>query len=353
MLQEIFLIACATPKKHHIIINIVYSTIYLQGISSAIGENRCMWYTTIKTSQVWSVSYDTYLLGSAIEALYEITYKYQTMIKHDFAGHPTRYQNILQNLEKTGRQIIFDITNTLREVFARWLEYHALLNPHTWAYKRLEEHEESVGDDASAYYSFIMNTVGGVKIQENEIVDAISHYIRQNKMPHLAEYLNLFKNDIIESLVEDDSERREEITEETNNMDFDDIYYTYFNDLETLLQEADSRYEARGVVLDIASTVLFDIWYGKWKPQGIDKTRERVQKAYDMIGQLKSMPFSQALATINIIINTAHQTGGMVDYITQQTGDHEQELLTLLEDLSNRSDFSKWDAQLREVGVKI
>lgn len=65
------------------------------------------------------------------------------------------------------------------------------------------------------------------------------------------------------------------------------------------------------------------------------------------------MNINQALANINLVINVAHQTGDMVEYIAMHTGESTIGLRSLMKQLSNQTDFIDWDVQLKEIGSQF
>jgi hypothetical protein len=313
-----------------------------------------MWYTQLKFAQIWNTSYSDDSLTEMITALYELTYKFNMMQFHDFDGLPQRFENIQKNLESNARTLIKKIASILGDVFGHWLEYHALLSPRTWADKRLEEYLDDHGDDYADLADFLANIwLGKIqKINTNEIVYAADDGLKQNKMPYLEQALNGYKQLLIdENKAENENDDTFEDT--IKNMSFSEIFHNYFKDWETALQVLDSYGNLHGIIIDLAAFYHFDLWYKHWKPQGIDQTRKRIEDAYALIKKLDSMSFGHALAAINIIINTAHQTGGMTAYIVEKTIDNDQELLNTLTYLSNKKDFTEWDNDLRSVGLKI
>jgi hypothetical protein len=72
-----------------------------------------------------------------------------------------------------------------------------------------------------------------------------------------------------------------------------------------------------------------------------------------MLKSVESQPIGQALATINIVINSAHQTGDMLDYIANVTQDSKGEIRRAMDLLSNATEFEEWDLDLREVGLQL
>lgn len=310
-----------------------------------------MWYYHLKFAQIWNVNYSDDSLTEMITALYELTYKYNMMNHpyHEFNGVPQRFDNILNNVKKNAQILVKKIASILYDVFDDWLEYHALLSPRTWADKRLQQWEDTEGDDYSDYGNFL-STMGigeSIKIDDAQLVEAIDNCLKQNKMPYLTQALEGYR----EALIAEDEE--EQNAEYIKNMSFMDMYYNYFGDIQTAIEVLDNYGNLRGIIIDIAACYHFALWYKLWKDRGIDETRKRVENAFAMIKKLSNLSFNESLAAINIIINTAHQTGGMIDYIVEKTIDNDQELLQTLTRLSNQTDFTDWDNDLRSVGLKI
>lgn len=311
-----------------------------------------MWYSQLKFAQIWNVSYSDNSLTEMITALYELTYKFNMMNHpyHDFNGTPQRFDNIINNIKSNAKILINKILQILYEVFEHWLDYHALLSPRTWAIKRLEQHKESFGDDVESYIDFLEKTVSSDPkkiIYWKEIIANLDDMSLQGKTPELDKFVKKFKTKV-------KRKSNQDLKNYINNMSIEEIYYTYFNDNhEQFLYEIAQNADIDEVMIEIAASILFASWYRIWQPQGIDQTRARVENSFALIKRLPSLSFNESLAAINIIINTAHQTGGMTDYIVEKTRDNDQELLQTLSNLSNQTDFTDWDNDLRSVGLKI
>lgn len=302
-------------------------------------------------------------------ALYELTYKYQYLQNHNFQGHPKRLQNILQQTENSARTVIADFVDILQPVFENWLSGHALLTPRTWATKRVEEWFEIGGGSPSSLASLIVDQCNIQRERKNFNISPELHRLDEPVRSGQAHVLNrlfetakleLVEADTENALYENKEEQRDEeeieaeIKQRYEEMPFTEYLSTFYNDdLETFIEQSSEIYDLETICIELAQFLCFPIWYGFWKPQGIDQTRERVQNAYNMLRVVERQPINQALATINIVINTCHQTGDMLDYISEVTQDSKGEIRHTMDVLSNNTEFREWDLDLQEVGLQL
>ena len=316
------------------------------------------WYTTIKISQVWNVSYSNESLVSCLEAIYELTYKYQTLQKQRFQGHPKRFDSIVSNINSKARMVISDIYNILDPVFENWLESHALLDQEQWATKRMEHIEETGEEDPETVIQMVFGSIANKKIDrktiETETVGMLSSAIESGNCKYLKNMLDVFKNENIESLEQgnEDSEQQSSI-EYYKNINFKEVIYDYFEgSLSRFLSNTESSV-LYPIAKEIMTYAMFPIWYSIWGPLGIDKARSNVERASSMIKNLNSLPLPKALANINIIINTCHQTGEMVEYISEHTGEADYYIKNKMQYLSDLSDNSteikKWNEDINKL----
>lgn len=331
------------------------------------------WYSRAKfaATPIWNVQYNRDSISSMLYALYELTYKYQYLQNHNFQGHPTRLQNILQQIEGSARTVIADFVDILVPVFENWLSGHALLTPRTWATKRVQEWYEIDGDSPQSLAEMIKSGCDMERLGKKFNISPELHRLDEPVKSGQAQVLNRFFETVKLELVESDMENaryekrqeQEEIDEEQleaeikqryEEMPFSEYLSTWHgNDLGDFLEMASRFYDLEEICIEFAMFLCFPIWYGFWKPQGIDQTRQRIENAYNMLKSVESQPIGQALATINIVINSAHQTGDMLDYIADVTQDTKGEIRRAMDLLSNATEFEEWDLDLQEVGLQL
>jgi len=331
-----------------------------------------LWYNLAKFGQIWAVQYRRDSVKSCLEALYQLTYKYQQMNVQPFKGYPTRRENMLKGIEKQARQVIADLVDMLQPVFENWLSEHALTNPRAWAENMINQHYESNGGSPNAIAAMIYHfdygnahKEGRQKIDSTFIAENLDDAIKNGQAPAFARWFKQAKMDLEEADADNrdeyDTRPQEQIDEYYQNLEFSEYFSTYYgndgNEWLKFLTEVAQFTDVYEFAVEIAQFGLFPAWYGYWKAEGIDQTRQNVENAYNMIKQVEGLPINQALVNINIIINTCHQTGGMIDYIAEATSDYRNELYRAMQNLSNLTDSSpemiSWNKSLREVGTKM
>jgi hypothetical protein len=163
------------------------------------------------------------------------------------------------------------------------------------------------------------------------------------------------ENAIYENNINPDDKRGEEQIEDEIKQRYEDMPFSeyldtfYSNNLAGFLEQASLIYNLEEICIEFAQFLCFPIWYEFWKPQGIDQTRQRIENAYNMLKVVERQPISQALATINIVINSAHQTGDMLGYISDVTQDTTRDIRRAMDLLSNSADLTEWNKDLQTV----
>lgn len=154
---------------------------------------------------------------------------------------------------------------------------------------------------------------------------------------------------------EDEFPKTEEyITKQTKDY-YDNLIFSEYmesvhrNSISSLLKEMQEYYDIYEIAVELFEFLCFPVWYGFWQQMGIDETRSRIEQAYRLIGQIENQPIKQAFASINIIINIAHQTGSMAYYISSYTGESEQGILNMMDYLSSNI-TEEWDLEIKEIG---
>jgi hypothetical protein len=331
------------------------------------------WYSRAKfaATPIWNVQYSRDSISSMLYALYELTYKYQYLQHHNFQGYPKRLENILKQIENSARTVIADFVDILVPVFENWLSGHALLTPRTWATKRAKEWFEINGDSPQSLAEMIESECDMQRLRKKFNISPELHRldepVKSGQAPVLHKLFETAKHELIEADTEnafyeanrnqeeiDEEQIQAEIKQRYEEMPFSEYLSTWHgDDLAGFLEAASQMYDLEEICIEFAQFLCFPIWYGFWKPQGIDQTRQRIENAYSMLKSVENQPIGQALATINIVINSAHQTGDMLDYIADVTQDSKGEIRHAMDLLSNATEFEEWDLDLREVGLQL
>jgi hypothetical protein len=321
------------------------------------------WYIRYtKTAQIWKTKFDRKEdLESKLRKLYELEYKYHQLLMRGFSGVPRRRENILKNLESSLEGVILEIKNVLVNLFSEWLDSHALLNPEIWAKKRVEHLRLGLGYD------------------EEEILDAIlaeiKIYTNKKEGKYVSAFSELYKSggafkSYIDSLISKwvrlDEEELEYAIE---NGDEEEAQY-YRERIESLsdpsIEDIEDLLESGGIDLysiplkDRDFEILFEKlafpkWLKHWKKHGILQTRENVKKTFEMVQSIGSGGVSSDSAKINIALNTAHQSGDLVEYLGKSgefSSSGEGEVKQLLDDLSAMS-VDEWNEELRGIGCDV
>ena len=324
--------------------------------------------------------------------LYEIEYKYNMLKDKPFTGLSKRKDNILMILDKKGREVVKPIADSFILVFENWLEFHALSDPAKWAEKRLEGDSDIGGD----IYNFEI-------LLRDFIRDYRQHDLRAHEDTVMMKIITFCVEDYFPPFVLDEMVIRwgKFLLDEFNNFDgrkVDDfnkehmkLFKTNFRspeDVESFIgnrftgyndnfffafgrkEEADKQLieyywnewtdrllkeflDEQGIDTDelmvtLYEKLLFPLWYGRWKAQGIDATRANVEKVYQQLLSIESMPLTKQFMILNIAKNTSHQTGSMIEYYADKFGVDEDDFEAM-----SSLDVDIWNEDLREIGVEI
>lgn len=326
------------------------------------------WFRLAKFGQIWNVEYHTDSLEACLSALYQLTYKYQQLQIHKFKGHPKRHENILLGIEQRARQVIQDTINILEPAFSKWLAQHAITNPVAWGTNHIDQQFEMAEGSPDALGTMFNNFTlwpgenRKIVIPPDAVAEHLDAPLRNGQMPYLAQWFKAVKAEMAEGDKENqgelDTRPEEQIDEYYEQLDFSDYFAEFYeNNWVYMMEQIAQHQDIYEVAKEIASYGLFPEWFGYWRSVGIEQTRENVEQAYALIHQLKSQPIDKALANINIIINTCHQNGDMLEYITEETSESVSHLKEVMSYYSNLSDSSPemkdWNKQLRGVGTKF
>jgi len=298
----------------------------------------------------------------AIRAIYELTYKYQYISDHAWNGSEPK-EDVLARAEAGIRQCAEVISAVLVEVFGKWLDRHAITDPETWAHVNYgpDETSEMYGDAAEAVsglayqYARVCGYTGGpsygpeaTRNHARLLSDAISGNIEE--MPVLRDALDEISSAIHQSAM-DEYISDGETGDEPEPWTADEVYDEYFvGDMSEVLSQLgnDAALEA---IEDIARVIVFPAWFLYWKPKGIVKARKRVESAAETAKRLLKRnidyPVTELYQLLDRVINTAHQTGSMTDYIDEITAGDTERLLNEMAE----SETWQFDEELQDMGA--
>ena len=315
-------------------------------------------------ASLWRTDHNDSDLESQLRKLYELNYKYEVLKSFPFTGYPKRKENTVLRMEKEILKPLVFVKDTLVILFERWLASHALTDSAEWA-------EARIRDDAETGHGDFEQTIRGMLME-------MSQYNPQYKinrdhgdtgwlMSHLSDVLAAMGMRKYQSVDEKLQELKEQ---EQNDLEIDqggyeegtEDYQYFIDQLEYLENKTLADYLDNGyplehlmsddILKDIYQDYIFPFWYNHWGDRGIDETREVVEEAYDRLQSINGQDLSNDLVNLNIALNTAHQSGSMLDYMDIYT-EHSLDKNTL-DELSNLDDqIPAWDNDLREIGVQV
>lgn len=301
--------------------------------------------------------------------LYEIEYKY-SMIKNNYSQiaqrNPRRADNLLNILKRGAANTAQDIAQRLEPIYSKWLENHALDDPHAWARSRtdkffdergysplrvvkigmqdVEDYSSEVGAGGSIPYNYLMDHLGGMS--ESKLKNEFPALYKTGKtmMEERAQFNDTQPQadmSVPEFLAEDMSDFG--VAEWFEGIDFSYV----------------SGVSARDVARELYAALTFPAWYSYWQRKGIDETREAVEDAYSTLQEFQDGYWTpDTVGTgffqeMNRLIQVTHQTGSLIeDYVEQYGG--EEIGYEYFDTLSNLDpDAEGWNEELRDIGINI
>lgn len=329
------------------------------------------WYKILKFSQIWSENHSPYRPGFADDLyfLYESEYKYSMLSQYPerFKGNPQRRANILEQFEDNIRFLIDEIATPIHTTFERWLDKHAILDPGSWADERLEDALNSTNN--------CQEVVGWIEGEASRYFGDFANTISRNidDYPNIQRFFRDIKQDFYQMELEDleytdetyqtlDSLQQEEYAKKKLQHMEDMTFAEYLDNYIGVSGNASffewisgsCEYAGDGILHDLYK-VLFIFWYEKWSAEGIDETRESIEKIYQQLENIEQFPIKQAIIVINSAIGAAHQTGDMLDYLSDDIDESSDEIRQLMTSLTLLSPEEKgvWDADLRKIRFQI
>lgn len=305
-----------------------------------------------------------------LENIYELEYKY-SFIHSNPNIFPKRRDNIIRNIEENFRESLGAVVEPMIKTFEEWLKEHALLDADAWAKKRVESDKEREDSEEYIIYNIEHDFYGYEERKKNgqNIYDIISFALQEyENMPNLKKLFECIGEEYIEGMEEDYNEEEiEQMKEEVKNpyfiLEFVEDTYTpgkihsrYYVSPDkrknigftNLLDNNYCESNKDGIFYEIYRYGAFPKWIERWKPRGIFETRKKIESAYNELKTVYNMPMKFAVAAINIALNIQHQTGSMLDYLSEVAN------IPLEEYLKNLSDDAKgkaleWAKQINEI----
>jgi hypothetical protein len=303
-----------------------------------------------------------YNLSDNLETLNEWEYKY-SRIFYSKKTNPYRKEKLLDTIEQQLRPVVENIKEALLDVYTEWLAKHALLDPKEWAKARVDYDDfEAYGEETSlSNTKYEYERLGGENFEieffktnleyftnffKEVRYDIINHYYEE------LEYAETHEN-------EEDIERYKEDIETLENYDFDneedfnsfvgEYYYIdeYVDEamVSNLFQHHSELYE---MILEFLEKKVFPLWFAKWEPEGIVETRENIEELYLKLQNTDKLPFQQIPGVISEALSSSHQTGPMMDYISEH---HDIDFDFLLSLDKPEEEIEKWNRELSYLGV--
>ena len=148
---------------------------------------------------------------------------------------------------------------------------------------------------------------------------------------------------------EDDEENKKEMQKTLDDRDLESIF-SFFRDVDgedniwTSIFGYFTSYVS-DILVGLYEYIVFPAWFGYWSQEGIEETRERIEKIELSLREIGSKDLQEQIETVNIAINASHQTGSMLDYISNNY-DIDKDYLDYLSNIGTK-ELKKWEAELK------
>lgn len=220
---------------------------------------------------------------------YEFEYKYSKIVS-TYMMNEKRKENILKEIEDRMEPIFESVIHDMLFVYSGWLKEHKM-------------------------YTNMQDKKGWVKESYKDVI----HNVEDFRNLLMAEYISYSKR----------------FTKGYKQSEYD------------LLMTLDNKKD----LADFAVKKIYPMWYGIWSHSSMKDTYKRIKSQHENLlkAQSSSMSFKEKQTTINIALNTMHQTGSMKFHIANFL-DCEEKDLDRLSNLPN-SVIKKWNEDLVEMGI--
>lgn len=291
--------------------------------------------------------YDSTSMKDNLYQLYKWSYLYSILKNKKYYTYSRRYQNTAKEIEKSLNEIIKITTEQLIPIFEDWLDNHALLDPSVWAKKRLdymmEAGESEIGIFEDFEYSVARHTGNSGLINKKDKSYLYRMYINPRVMDcdDMLEYISDYMNLVLSEFEDSPTDL------ETNNEKFNYLI-AVFGHREfwtSLLEYEIENGTAEDFLLALYEHVYFYFWFEEWEAKGIVEIRENVQKAYDYLNNMDNYSINDKIVYMNVVINTAHASGDMLEYVSNHYDGLDKTYLNRLSDIPEDK-IGEWEREL-------
>ncbi|MFA7219234.1 MAG: hypothetical protein WC119_01860 [Synergistaceae bacterium] len=344
-----------------------------------------------KVAQIWAYEPDEddidnfdqeRTFASKIKEFYELEYKLAMLRSKPFNGVPRRKENIEMQLVNSLTEVAGELREKGLATIWKWLESHAILTPHTWANKRVEEYIESNGHDARQMLNNMLweyDRYSHDKVEYSAVrgFDYSKHLYKilsealggKERYPSFIDYVeSAFLSDYKEDQIgyaHDDledfnssnntnfktAEDAEEWIENNFTTDSVNVDMLFSGDIDNFAASLENWGNANDIIGEFYQNQVFPLWYSHWSEQGIDETRENVENIYNKLEAANSSDLGNLCAMVSMGLNAAHQTGDMIEYLENDLG--ESDLKSTMDAIEGGAFVEKANKQLAEIGVQI
>lgn len=316
-----------------------------------------------------------------LKDFYRFEYTYSMLKQKPFKGNEARKQSILKRVEFSLREVTEEIRIVLDYVFTDWLRHHAITNPSEWAQDRVGGLWE---EGASETYSGLIweyikyeyeddyrrSTTPGAhaKLLRRAERDLTGNPVVLHALKQALDWDTIVEDKVKYEMEEFDSDPEEIITrysipeeitareevEEFLRAEFQesiDIEDFFPEGIESALDSADPD-SVGPFLIALGTELVFPAWYRYWGAQGIDTTRNRIETIAKQL-QEPTQDLGKQYATVNAALNASHQTGSMLEHIAEVTEDVSEDLLGVLDSLTEGAFTAEIDPILKKAGVVL
>lgn len=326
-----------------------------------------------KIAQIWDRSFSVDESGTAfiddVVELYRLSYLYfgvEDRIRNTSDAYMQRFENILSNLRQGIVKIGSGVKSQLVTVFRNWLQEHALLDPEAWSNGRINEtriwHEkwkqtEYDAPPTPAYLVFANKEYARYTNQYEKDVKPDTFLILDrnvDKFPLFKAYCKEivgYEDD--ETLTEvygmppgeDSEEWIDQLFAGDNWLDTSPLDWMGLHNFDLMRKNLPEEVQAE-MAKFIYKEYVYPHWYEYWMSQGIDKTREVIERNYQFLLAADPSNVGGFISAINIGLNTMHQTGSMLDHVADHLDINEDKLTSALSSVTKGKYEAEWKSQL-------
>lgn len=316
-----------------------------------------------------------------VKDFYRFEYTYSMLRQKPFKGNEVRKQNILKRVEMNLREVTEEIRNSLLPVFQEWLRHHAITNPSEWAQDRVSRlWEEGISE---TYRDLIWEYIkyeyeddyrrsttpeAHAKLLRRAERDLTGNPAVLQALKQVLDWDTLVEDKVKYEMEEFDSDPEEitdrwsipeEITDREEVEEFLRAEFQESNDLEDFLPDgiesalnsADPD-SVEPFLVELGAELVFPAWYRFWGARGIDTTRNRIETLAEKL-QEPITDTGVGYATVNAALNASHQTGSMLDYVSEYVEESQGDLERTLDSLTEGAFTAEIDPILKKAGVVL